>query len=250
MLRRRLIISLVLVTLGLGSILFLPKVGLQDAAIYEAFPPRVGGWTGREGKANEKEKEQLDKNTDFRKMFYQRESPNHMFVQDTVDATMVLSGDDMNNSIHRPERCLLAQGFKNITPTTIEVDVGAEKPLKVTRLHFLRPLTDKDGKYIGKDLPAIMYYWFVGADFITNSHYGRTLYDIKYRLVTGTNQRWAYISLQSSYGELLRNWDMAPNSEAETDALMQDLISKTFFPIHKTEKIRGWKDVKQPEVAG
>ena len=238
--RKQLIISLLLLAVGLGSIQFLPKVGLQDAAVWEAFPTRVGEWRGEVKQPGALEKQQLDKNTDFRKMYYKRESASHMFEQDEVDATMVLSGDDMNNSIHRPERCLSAQGFKGIAPSTIEIDVGAAKPLEVTRLHFIQKLNDGSGR----EIPAIMYYWFVGADFITNNHYARTIYDMKYRLLTGTNQRWAYISLQTSYGEL-RKRGIAPNTEAQADALMQDIVRKTFFSIHKTEKIKGWKDAKK-----
>jgi hypothetical protein len=145
----------------------------------------------------------------------------------------------MNNSIHRPERCLEAQGYAKIQPTTVAIDVG-DKKMKVTRLHFVRVLED------GTELPAIMYYWFVGADHLTNSHYERTLYDIKHRLIEGTNQRWAYISLLSQYGP---TWaesgalQVAPNTVEETDAYMQDFIRRTFFKIHKTDEIKGWQDV-------
>ena len=241
--RKRLIITLFLLIIGLGSIFILPKTfGLQDSAVHTVLPTSLDEWKGVEGRPGDLEKRELDKATDFRKMFYYRESPNHLGQADGVDMTMVLSGDDMNNSIHRPERCLLAQGYQKIQPSEVVIDVGAGKPLKATRLHFVRSLED------GREIPAIMYYWFVGADHITNSHYGRTLYDMQYRLLTGTNQRWAYISMQASYGEIRRE-GIAPNTEAEADASLQEVIRKTFFPIHKTEEIRGWKDAKASEVA-
>ena len=240
MLRRRLIISFVLVLVGLGSIRFLPKsFGLKDAAVFDAFPTGLGEWQGQYRAPGEREKRVLDDATDFRKRFYYRESPDHLLQADMIDATMVLSGDDMNNSIHRPERCLKAQGFQKIQPKTVAIEIG-DKKMKVTRLHFVRTTED------GTELPAIMYYWFVGSDHITNSHYERTLYDIKHRLLKGTNQRWAYISLLSEYGP---NWaekgatTIAPNTEEETDAFMQDFIRRTFFKIHKTDEIKGWKDV-------
>ncbi len=152
---------------------------------------------------------------------------------------MVQSGDDMNNSIHRPERCLKAQGYHKIEPTTVKIEVG-ERSLKVTRLSFVQTLPD------GAELPALMYYWFVGADHVTNSHYERTLYDIKHRLLEGTNQRWAYISLLSQFGP---GWGqkgadgLAPNTEEQTDAYMQDFIRRTFFQIHKADEIKGWEDL-------
>ena len=44
-----------------------------------------------------------------------------------VAASIVLSGQDLNSSIHRPERCLPAQGFKDIRSSIIEVDAGRSK---------------------------------------------------------------------------------------------------------------------------
>lgn len=241
--RKRLIITFVLLTVGLSAIFFLPKTfGLQDSAVRTVLPKSLDEWQGREREAGKLEKQELDKATDFRKMWYFRESPHHPREADTVDMTMVLSGDDMNNSIHRPERCLLAQGYKKITPSEVKIDIGGGKSLTATRLHFVAQLKD------GSEVPAIMYYWFVGADLITNSHYGRTLYDMQYRLVKGTNQRWAYISVQAPYGEV-RSEGFAPNTEAQADASLQDVVKKTFFPIHKTDIIRGWKDVKKSDLA-
>lgn len=244
MLRTRLIIAFVVVFAGLGSILLLPKsFGLKDAAVFDAFPVGVGEWTGQYRPPGDKEKMELDKATVFRKRFYFRESPNHLLQADTIDATMVKSGDDMNNSIHRPERCLKAQGYHKIEPSTVAIDVGG-KSLKVTRLRFVQTLAN------GTELPALMYYWFVGADHLTNSHYERTLYDIKHRLLEGTNQRWAYISLLSQFGPTWAESGatrLAPNTEEETDAYMQEFIRSTFFKIHKTSEINGWKDVAKTD---
>jgi hypothetical protein len=91
-----------------------------------------------------------------------------------------------------------------------------------------------------------MYYWFVGASHVTNSHYERTIYDIKHRLLEGTNQRWAYISLLSQFGPTWAENGMerlAPNTEEETDAYLQEFIRRTFFQIHKTGEIKGWESV-------
>ena len=244
MLRKRLIISFILVFVGLGSIFLLPKsFGLKDAAVFDTFPPNVGEWMGKYQRPGEKEKAVLDSATDFRKRLYFRESPEHLFQVEAIDASMVLSGDDMNNSIHRPERCLLAQGYADIQPSTVAIDVGG-KQMEVTRLRFSKPMED------GSELSAIMYYWFVGADHLTNSHYERTFYDIKHRLLEGTNQRWAYISLQSSYGP---EWAehgrqrLAPNTAEETDAYLQDFIRRTFYQIHKADELNGWE---QPANTG
>ena len=41
-----------------------------------------------------------------------RRTPNTEDKIDVINTFIVLSGDDMNNSIHRPERCLAAQGLR------------------------------------------------------------------------------------------------------------------------------------------
>jgi len=239
--RKPLIVSFLLIGIGLSLVKLLPHTfDLQPAAVVKAFPTDVGEWEGRHIEPGENEKKVLDEQTEFVKRTYFRESPSHTLEWEMLDATMVLSGEDMNNSIHRPERCLKAQGFANITPSEVSIDVGEGNILKVTRLHFIQKLKT------GGEIPAIMYYWFVGADQITNSHYGRTFRDMVYRLATGSNQSWAYISLQASYGDIRRE-NQAANTEAEADAFMVDFVQRTFFPIHKTEKIKGWEDAKPPK---
>ena len=43
-----------------------------------------------------------------------------------VQASIVLSGHDLNDSIHRPERCLPAQGFKELKlePRILKTEQG------------------------------------------------------------------------------------------------------------------------------
>ena len=89
-----------------------------------------------------------------------------------------------------------------------------------------------------------MYYWFVGADYLTNSHYSRTLHDMKYRLTHGNNQRWAYISLSSAFGPDLTQ-GLAPNTEEQTDAMLAEFVRDTFYKIHKTDQIKGWEEVRR-----
>ena len=43
----------------------------------------------------------------------------------------------------------------------------------------------------------MVYYFFVGKDTITNSHYERTFQDAKDRLIGGYAQRWAYVTFET-----------------------------------------------------
>ncbi len=240
MFRRRLIICFLIVLVGMSAALLMPKTfGLEPAAVSQTLPLDVSGWKGYHTEPSHNETKGLDIETEFSKRIYVRDSPDHLLQQDRVAGTMVLSGNDMNNSIHRPERCLVSQGFKQITSSVIEIDVGADQPLKVTRLRFVRPL----GEDSETTVPALMYYWFVGADFLTHSHYKRTLHDMKYRLTHGNNQRWAYISFSAIFGPDVAS-GLAPNTETETDAILARFVKDTFYKIHKTELIKGWEAKK------
>ena len=85
----------------------------------------------------------------------------------------------------------------------------------------------------------ISYYWFTGAAIITPSHYKRTLTDMWDRLVTGTNQRWAYVTISSELFEESAEHPFAKHSPEETDAMLTDFISRVFDQIHRTDQLSG-----------
>ena len=185
-----LILILVLV-MGLGAIYALPRQGkLQDSAVIMKLPSILGVWTGTPREAGTREKAALDKGTEFEKMVYT--SPGNPFI----DVSIVLSGDDMNNSIHRPERCLPAQGHQILHSDTVVLKGEDERDeFVVSRLHTIASMQVSEDEEKFKDVEFLHYYWFVGKDRETHSHLERTLQDMKDRLVHGYNQRWAYIQL-------------------------------------------------------
>lgn len=155
----------------------------------------------------------------------------------SVQVSIVLSGHDLNDSIHRPERCLPSQGYKGLEVTR-RVLRTAYGDIPISRIRCYHELLDSEtGKFrVGPDgkpvrVEQIFYYWFVGNHDLTSSHYERTFLDMKDRLVGGFDQHWAYILLGSTISEPLVANGLLPGdpvyplgrSEAQTDALLEQI---------------------------
>jgi exosortase/archaeosortase family protein len=105
--------------------------------------------------------------------------------------SIVLSGRD-RTSIHRPELCLVAQGWT--------VDGSSSHRFSYPG----RPGADFDATVLhvrrergGKAVPELVAYWFVGSDRIVPSQGARMLHDSWNRLVHGRADRWAYVLLMT-----------------------------------------------------
>jgi len=157
----------------------------------------------------------------------------------SVQASIVLSGHDLNDSIHRPERCLPAQGFKELQlePRIVQTPQGA---VPVTRIRCYSEIKDPEtGNFVldssGRPvrLQHVFYYWFVGSRTLTSDHYHRTLTDMRDRLLGGFDQQWAYVLLGSSFTNYLFSPEIADalsashviRTEAETDALLVQVVA-------------------------
>ena len=225
---QRLLLVLVCAALGLGAVLALPdQIRLLDSAVRTHWPLQAGDWVKvRDGTPSPQEIAILAKDTRFFKAQYMRPGTNV-----PVDAGIVLSGDDINNSIHRPERCLVAQGHSNLTHTAIQVPMANGRSLPVMRLttSIRRQLHRQSAEgppgatiaYTG-----ITYYWFVGHDIVTNGHYTRTFKDMSDRLLRGSNQRWAYITLSVYLPDTPANAQVVAKPDGPVDQLLQDFIAQ------------------------
>ena len=192
---KRLLILNSLIAIGLGSIFLLPASSeIQESAIIMKLPPLVGDWTaGPSEEASEKVKGILQAAD------YENRTYRHDLTGQIVRVSMVLSSDNVNQSIHRPERCLPAQGHQILESRTIEIPIESgdtKKPLSVTELVTeMRLQKSEDDKPVTQNQK--IYYWFVGNSTMTNSHYERTRIDMVNRLLHGRAQRWAYIMLDT-----------------------------------------------------
>ena len=120
------------------------------------------------------------------KQYVSREGANRQVL-----VSIVLSGRD-RTSIHRPELCLVAQGWT--------VDGSSSHRFSYPG----RPGADFDATVLhvrrergGKAVPELVAYWFVGSDRIVPSQGARMLHDSWNRLVHGRADRWAYVLLMT-----------------------------------------------------
>ena len=210
---KRLLLLDVVVLFGLGSIFLLPKrIEMQPAAINAALPTFVGEWYGADQPILQGEKEILGPDTQFVRKLYTNARGDQIFV------SVVFSGPDMSTSIHRPERCLPAQGWTVADTKVTKIPVGSGS-LEATRLHNVRHIQTETRKSLS--VYSLDYYWFVGHDAETPSHLQRTWIDIRARVLKGQNQQWAYVTVISAITKGLQPFG---RSEEETDQLIKNFI--------------------------
>jgi EpsI family protein len=161
----------------------------------------------------QKEIDALAKDTQFARKVYT--SPEG----DTIFVSIILSGDDMTMSIHRPERCLPAQGWSLVNRSQRTVTLPNSVVLKTTRLSNVREMTAKDNQRFL--LPNLTYYWFVGYNQTTPSHFTRTMFDLRDRILRGYNQRWAYVTVAATVTQGIARPE---RTEAETGAMIESFI--------------------------
>ena len=216
MITRQLVILQVALALGLGAVFLLPtKTALGPAGIALKLPDDVGEWKGRDAAVSPQELAGLAPDTGFARRFYKDAHGNEMYV------SIVLSGTDMANSIHRPERCLSAQGWTVERADKVNIDLPGGTPLKVTKLSDERELHPDAAHTVA--WRNLNYYWFVGSHDITASHWTRTFIDVKDRILHGEAQRWAYITVATSVGDNLKPDGL---NAADTSRLVEGFIAQ------------------------
>lgn len=191
----------------LSSIYFLPNAGdVAWSAIRMDLPETRGDWYFQKIPASKEELEGLADDTKFAKAICVNPPPTKNepegMTRDVLNLSVVLSGSDVNNSIHRPERCLVAQGHRILGSSDRVIPLENGKTVTVKRLSSIQHIaTNKEGtEHI--ELNSLTYYFFVGHDRVTNDHLARTFIDMKDRIVRGMDQRWAYVSTSMWYGRL------------------------------------------------
>ena len=201
---RPLLLPIVLGALMAG-VFFLPTSGtVADSAISLKLPPGMDAWEFNVISASQKEVDILAKDTDFSKAVCIAPIPNAYTnqgdpVDQRVDLSIVLSGADINNSIHRPERCMPAQGHQIYEAKSDVLKTPAGRTLPVRELTSVQNLPIDDKKSVS--FHCVTYYFFVGQTEITEDHLKRTLIDMRDRILHGQDQRWAYVSASMWFSE-------------------------------------------------
>ncbi len=218
----RLAILLAVLLGGLSTVLFLPKqLSYQPVGIELTLPEYSGEWYGQNVKISEREITVLGKDTEFSRKSYTNGRG------DEIQVSIVLSGQDMNTSIHRPERCLPAQGWTIANKHSLRIPVPNLGTVPVTRLNNVRNVSHEDKPI---SIHNVSYYWFAGHTDLTASHLDRTVIDIRDRILHGYNQRWAYITVSAVVTDNLQKFG---RSEEETSRLIEDFIKRLVPVLHK-----------------
>ncbi len=253
---RRLLLLFVVVTCGLCTSFLLPRRGaFRDSVVNMRLPEEVGLWRGVVNSNDAKEREVLGDDINMQKKSYVRWRPGTDFggpryetchELNQLNASIILSGTDLNESIHRLERCLEAQGFRDLQASEVTVKVG-DRDLKVTRIASVRPIVlgTKEKPFILKT-KAINYYFFGGSHTLTNDHWARTVTDMKDRIIGGFDQQWGYVLVGgfvtddlAAQGVSLQDPIYGPEgrSAKETDAQLFELLRQTFKDCISTSQL-------------
>jgi hypothetical protein len=205
--------SLLVCPLLLGGLLstvhLLPEAGeMAESAVKMDLPESMGDWAMRSIPASELELNILSEDTRFSKAVCLRpregeiDLASGLAVPDRIDLSVVLSGHDLNNSIHRPERCMPSQGHVIQSASNARLDLPNGRHITARRLLSVQSIPTNEEHTEYASFNCVTYYFFVGHDSITQDHVKRTLIDMKDRLMLGMDQRWAYVSASMWYGKV------------------------------------------------
>jgi len=188
------------------------------------LPAFVGTeWIGRRTAVTQVERDILPPDTGFSRRLY-------VAVNDatrTVLLSLVLSGRD-RTSIHRPELCVVGQGWTLVGsterrfrfPAPSGTAPGAAGSFPATVLRVQREVAtpaaagQPGGHVVVSQLVA---YWFVGGDEVVATHWQRLARDAWNRVVHARADRWAYVLVQTD----------ARDGEAAALARIQRILDET-----------------------
>ncbi len=121
------------------------------------------------------EKELLPSDTVIDRRLYVSSSGRHFTVS-------IVHGGYERRSIHKPQVCLVAQGYAITRQQRIEVPLPQDGSLDVTAMEM------NGGSHL-------FAYWFTDGKRVTGSHFARLFAIAWDGVVHNTRRRWAYISI-------------------------------------------------------
>jgi Protein of unknown function (DUF3485) len=143
------------------------------------LPDNIGDHLGFDSDITESERVILPKDTEFAKKRY------NGFDLPEITTEIVLSGAQ-RQSIHRPQVCLVGQGWTIQKEETIPITLADGRVQKVRKLTLVR--TQDSVQIVG-----YFIYWFIGKDKTTDDHLERIFLTSWDRIVHRVNHRWAYV---------------------------------------------------------
>jgi hypothetical protein len=156
------------------------------AQVSVLVPEKVPGFTSKMLPVTKLELNWLPADTVYGRRSYRSEDGLEMSLG------VVLMGTD-RTSIHKPEYCLLGQGWHIDSSEVVPVPMRKPFPyqLEVQKMNL-------STEYRGEKIRGIYAYWFVADGELTPSHIKRMYWMGRDLLTTGKLQRWAYVSCLSA----------------------------------------------------
>ena len=168
-------------------------------------------WIGRRAEVSSVEREVLPPDTGFSRKDYVAlsDSTQRVFL------SVVLSGRD-RTSIHRPELCLVGQGWPINASSghRFSYPGNAARDFPATVLHVQREVRTPRGMVT---VPQLVVYWFIGGDTVVATHWERLAVDAWTRVAHARADRWAYVLLLTD----------ARDGEAAALGRMQAVLNQT-----------------------
>lgn len=156
------------------------------------FPSNLPGYFTMDGPVTKLENEALPKDTSFgRKMYFDVDSKSKLQM------SAVLMKTD-RTSIHRPQICINAQGWKITKSDIVTIPVAKPTPynLGATCLTLSKQFRDDAGH--DRTASAVYVYWFVAEHRIAPTH-PEAIWNIsKDLLISGTLHPWGFVSCFST----------------------------------------------------
>lgn len=179
------------------------------------LPAFIGtDWVGRRIEVSPVEREVLPADTGYSRK-------NYVWVADVgrqVFMSVVLSGRD-RTSIHRPELCLVGQGWTITGRSKYEFSAGgASVPTTLLRIDHAA----RDVKGTAVQVQSLFAYWFVGGEALEPTHFGMQCRDVFDRVRHLRADRWAYVVVQTV---------ITDNDEAAALARMQEVVANVWPAI-------------------
>jgi hypothetical protein len=235
---KRLWILLGLLTLGFSMIWLLPRQkDMVVSRLSKDLPETIAGWQSKKQQVSDKEKKTLADDTEFSRRSYTNPGLPEF---GGVEVSVVFSGKDINNSLHRPEVCLRAQGWNFVRERSLVIPgiLAGGEDLPVREIASIRPRVEREGVEPPKNKDGepiydmrIQYYTYFGAEKIVSSHYDRTFIDIEARLLYGYDQQWAYATFSVGVTSVYRDQgfnipDDQVYDEEQSTQMMLELMKK------------------------
>lgn len=228
LIHKRIYILTAILAVGYSVVWLLPKSeSMKPSRLSRHLPLEFDSMKGVRVAITGQELKILAKDTEFERVQYMNTLNTR---QPPVEVSVVFSGKDLNNSIHRPERCLQSQGW-NFTKERKVIVKGAMPDggdLPFREIVCSKPVSLEDGRKI--IVQRVQYYTFFGHETITEDHYARTLTDMKDRLFKGYDQQWAYATFSMPVTQVYADQGLADPSQVntleETEQMLEEFIRK------------------------